>query len=88
MYTDEFRARHSSSFRLTERGCKQAEKAGAWIRKEFPGFDRYLVSEYLRALETAALLNLPGADWLHFVRPRYTNEDLLEIVSRTQATVS
>src|SRR3989338_3424748 len=66
-FTDEFRDRHSASFRLTELGRKQAEEAGAWLRKEFwPGyaFDRYVTSEYARAMETAALLNLPNAEWL------------------------
>lgn len=62
-YTPEFRERHSSSFRLTDLGRSQAIKAGMWIRNEFPAFDRYLVSEYLRAMETAALLSLPGAQW-------------------------
>ncbi len=62
-YTPEFRSRHSASFRLTDLGRNQAEKAGVWIRNEFPGFDRYLVSEYLRAMETAAHLALPRALW-------------------------
>lgn len=58
--------RHTASFRLTERGRRQAIQAGAWLRGEFwpgPGFDRYYVSEYTRALETAGLLQLPGARW-------------------------
>ncbi|MDO8600137.1 MAG: phosphoglycerate mutase family protein [bacterium] len=66
-FTDAFRDRHSASFRLTELGRMQAEQAGAWLRKEFwpgPGFDRYVTSEYTRAMETAALLNLPNAEWL------------------------
>ena len=63
LYTIEFRERYSSSFRLTDLGRHQAELAGVWIRKEFPGFDRYMVSEYLRAMETAALLALPSAAW-------------------------
>lgn len=64
IFTPEFRQRHSSSFRLTDLGRDQAKKAGIWIRNEFVGFDRYLVSEYLRAMETAAGLELPDADWL------------------------
>ncbi len=58
--------RHTASFRLTEQGRKQAEKAGDWLRGEFfqgPGFDRYYASQYIRALETAGLLGLPQAKW-------------------------
>lgn len=63
-FTPEFLARHSSKFRLTSRGRDQAASAGNWIRNEFPqGFDRYYVSEYVRAMETAGLLNLPKATW-------------------------
>ncbi len=64
-YTDEFRARHSSSWRLTDRGIHQAEAAGAWIRANLNGgrFDRAYVSPYIRALETAARLNLPDVRW-------------------------
>ena len=61
-FTPEFRKRHSSSLRLTGRGRSQAQMAGIWLRNEFPDFDRYLVSEYLRAMETAAHLSLPGAN--------------------------
>ena len=68
-FTREFVERHSSSFHLTELGRKQAETTGHWLRSEFcrnpdlPGFDRYITSEYARARETAALLNLPKARW-------------------------
>ena len=68
-FTDEFRKRHTASFRLSDLGRQQALAAGEWIRNEFYekggiGFDRYVTSEYYRAMETAALLNLPKADWL------------------------
>lgn len=66
-YDELFRNRHTASFRLTRRGCAQATKAGTFIRKEFLangiGFDRYITSEYARAMETAARLALPGAEW-------------------------
>ena len=63
-YTPEFLNRHSSLFRLTDRGQQQAVTAGAWLRQEFPdGFDRHMVSEYIRAQETAGLLNLVGGEW-------------------------
>jgi NAD+ kinase len=59
--------RHTRSFRLSERGREQAVTAGNWLEDEFckdgKGFDRYYVSEFVRAMETAALLELPGATW-------------------------
>lgn len=66
------RDRHTRSLRLTDKGRRQAEKAGIWLRDNFPnGFDRYIVSEYTRAMETAGLLQLPDATW-------YTNFFLTE----------
>ena len=66
-YTPEFLNRHTVSFRLTKKGQKQANKTGKWLQHEFfdnsVGFDRYLMSEYVYAEETAALLNLPDACW-------------------------
>jgi NAD+ kinase len=63
-YTEEFLNRHSSKWRLTDQGIWEAQSAGAWIRAEFGWeFDRYYVSEYLRAKETAANLKLPEARW-------------------------
>lgn len=63
-YTGEFQARHSSQWRLTDRGQEQARAAGAWVRRHVAAaFDRYYVAEYLRAMETAAHLDFPGAAW-------------------------
>ena len=65
-FTDAFRDRHTASFRLTERGRKQAALAGQWIYNEFcrdSHFDRYITSEYNRAMETSGLLGLPNAEW-------------------------
>jgi len=57
------RDRHTRSFRLSERGRGQAKRTGAWLKDEFPVFDRHIVSEYIRAMETATLLDLPDANW-------------------------
>ena len=63
-YTAAFRERHSSLYRLTDHGREQARIAGQWIQRNIgERFDRYLTSEYVRAMETAALLGLPGALW-------------------------
>jgi len=64
MWTDEFKKRHSSKYRLTSRGVEQAKAAGTWLKEHVsPPFDAYFCSEYLRAIETAAHLSLPNALW-------------------------
>ena len=63
-FTPAFLARHSSSMRLTDRGREQARTARDWVRANVPlPFDRHYTSEYVRAMETAALLELPNAEW-------------------------
>eukprot|EP01087_Luapelamoeba_hula_P002912 TRINITY_DN1273_c0_g1_i1.p1 TRINITY_DN1273_c0_g1~~TRINITY_DN1273_c0_g1_i1.p1 ORF type:complete len:292 (-),score=43.11 TRINITY_DN1273_c0_g1_i1:26-901(-) len=68
---DEFKARHTSLYRLTDIGRDQAGYAGKWLRKNVGAFDKYYCSEYTRAMETAALLNLEGP-WISdfFLRER------------------
>jgi broad specificity phosphatase PhoE len=64
---------HSSRWRLTDFGRKESTLAGQWIRQHFAHpFDAYLTGEYLRSLETAASLELPGAKWIPslYLRPR------------------
>lgn len=68
LYSDEYRARHVSQHRLTPLGREQARKAGEWLKANGYGlFDRRYVSSYVRAKETAALLQVKGPDW--FVDP-------------------
>ncbi len=63
-FTPEFRDRHSRTFRLTDKGIRQAKAAGRWLLKNVPmPLDRFYVSDYVRAKETAAHLNLPAAQW-------------------------
>lgn len=64
LFTPEFTDKHSRTFRLTDKGIKQAKMAGKWLRSniEMP-LDRFYVSDYIRAKETAAHLNLPEASW-------------------------
>ncbi len=64
VFTPEFQARHGSRWRLTQRGRRQAEITGDWIRANIgPMFDRYFVAEYIRAMETAAHLGFAEAEW-------------------------
>lgn len=63
-FTPEFRDKHSRDFRLTELGKKQARAAGSWLKTNVPmPLDRFYVSDYIRAKETAAYLDLPNAEW-------------------------
>lgn len=60
--------RHTRSYRLSNLGRSQAVAAGKWLNKEFgkdgKTFDRFITSEFARAMETSALLDLPDAAWL------------------------
>ena len=84
-FTDAFRARHSSQYRLTDRGRRQARAAGEWIRTNIgEDFDRYYTSEYVRAKETAALLGLPEAEWLSETRVRERDMGMLDSISEEE----
>jgi broad specificity phosphatase PhoE len=63
-YTEDFRKKPSSQWRLSDRGIEQARIAGDWIKRNCDaGFDRHYVSEYFRAVETAFYLAMPDAEW-------------------------
>jgi len=68
---DEFQNRHTSLFRLTDIGREQARSGSKWLRKSIGAFDKYYSSDYIRAIETAALLDLEGP-WItdFFLRER------------------
>jgi len=73
LYTKAFQLRHGSQHRLTKTGREQAEAAGEWLKAHDLGhFDRRYASDYVRAKETAALLDLEGPDWYvdHMLRER------------------
>jgi len=81
VFTEEFCARHNSRLRLTDRGREQAGTAGRWLKENLGfHFDRYLVSGYLRAMETAALLDLPDASWYQDFYLRERDMGLFEIM--------
>ncbi|MBI4160571.1 MAG: histidine phosphatase family protein [Candidatus Yanofskybacteria bacterium] len=62
-FTPEFRNTHSRNFRLTDLGIRQAKVAGEWLKKNIQPFDRFYVSDYIRAKETAGYLDLPQVEW-------------------------
>lgn len=68
IFTKEFVDRPQARLRLTNHGISQAAEAGEWVRRwmsanEVLHFDRCLVSEFSRAMETAALLGISNAKW-------------------------
>jgi broad specificity phosphatase PhoE len=80
-FTPEFRERHSRTFRLTDKGIEQAEAAGEWIRANIPQpLDRFYVSDYIRAKETAAHLHLPHALWRQEFHLRERDKALMDNV--------
>jgi len=63
-YESDFKNRHSSFWRLTDKGREQAVATGHWIKKNLGiTFDKFYTSEYLRAMETAGLMKLKDASW-------------------------
>jgi len=53
-----------SKWRLTDLGLEQAKVAGDYIRNNMKiKFDGFFVSDYVRAKETAAALQLKNASW-------------------------
>ena len=65
---DAIRNHPSASWPLTPLGVNQAKTAGEWLKTQYPyGFQRCIVSPFVRAAQTAALLDLPNAEW--FVEP-------------------
>lgn len=63
MFTQELVTVPDRSWRLTGTGRKQSHLIGRWLANQQQSFDRYLVSPYIRALETAVNMELPGARW-------------------------
>jgi broad specificity phosphatase PhoE len=90
VYTDEFKNRHSSLWRLSDKGREQAKIAGEWLKRvrgEEEGFYRCYTSEYVRAMETAALLNIKDALWYSdfYLRERnYGDLDRLSFQEREE----
>jgi len=67
-FTLEFLNRHNAHYRLTDQGREQARVAGDWLKKwleenRLSWFDHHFVSTHTRTLETAAILDLPSAEW-------------------------
>jgi len=87
LYTPEFKAKHSSTYRLTDKGIEQAKVAGKWIKENIvEKFDRYYTSEYVRAMETAGYLDLPHADWFTEIVLRERDKGHMDNISYVEKT--
>ena len=59
-----FANRHTSEYRLTDRGRSQAQAAGRWLKANLPGtFNLAYSSDFARARETAGQLAIEGQIW-------------------------
>eukprot|EP01129_Flabellula_baltica_P016782 TRINITY_DN9103_c0_g1_i1.p1 TRINITY_DN9103_c0_g1~~TRINITY_DN9103_c0_g1_i1.p1 ORF type:complete len:303 (-),score=68.53 TRINITY_DN9103_c0_g1_i1:22-930(-) len=84
-WTPEFHKRHTSRYRLTDLGIEQAVCAGNWIKENISdNFDRFYVSEYVRAKETAAYLGFENSEWLSEFFLREQDMGLLQGLSKTE----
>ena len=85
LFGPEFRDKHSRDFRLTDKGIRQAKAAGEWLKLNVPVlFDRFYVSDYIRAKETAGYLNLPNALWEEKIYLRERDLALMDNLSKDQ----
>ena len=83
-YSDEFLSQHESQYRLTPQGEEQARKAGIWFADNgIITFDRMLVSNNTRAMQTAALLGLSGASWMMDFNLRERDGGLFNTITPT-----
>mmetsp|Transcript_66013 Transcript_66013/g.123098 ORF Transcript_66013/g.123098 Transcript_66013/m.123098 type:complete len:289 (+) Transcript_66013:74-940(+) len=55
--------RHTADFRLTDLGRLQAHRAGKIVMDQIGSFDKMYCSEYIRAIETAAHMDLPESSF-------------------------
>jgi broad specificity phosphatase PhoE len=81
-FSDEFLGLHESQYKLTELGIEQAKKAGLWfLENNKNSFDRMLVSNNVRAMQTAAYLSLPEANWMIDFNLRERDGGLFNVIT-------
>jgi len=84
-FSDEFLGLHESQYALTPLGVEQAKKAGEWLLANgLVTFDRMLVSNNVRAMQTAAHVNLPEADWMIDFNLRERDGGLFNVLTPSQ----
>lgn len=86
-FTGDFMDRHSSLWRLSNQGITQAIRTGTWLKNSGFKFDKHYTSDYIRALETAARLEIRDAQWLteFYLRERNWGDlDRMSVEDREQ----
>lgn len=73
----------STLYRLTEKGVREAEISGEWLKQNIEPPEHFFCSDMIRAQETAAHLAFPSAAWkidpsLREVDKLDRNEDLID----------
>jgi len=86
LWTPDFKHRHTSKYRLTDKGRDQARSAGKWLKEHMGRFDKHFCSEYVRAMETASYMNL-DAKWTcdFFLRER--DQGVLQNLSKVEREI-
>lgn len=80
-FSDEFLGLHESQYALTDLGEQQAGQAGKWFfDNNLLTFDRMLVSNNVRAMQTAALLGLPDSNWMIDFNLRERDSGLFNVI--------
>ncbi len=84
-FSDEFLGLHESQYSLTPLGVEQAKKTGEWlVENGMTKFDRYYVSNNVRAMQTAAHLNLPRASWYNDFNLRERDGGLFNVIKPSE----
>lgn len=81
-FSDEFLNLHESQYNLTELGISQAQMAGVWLKANgITSFDRLIVSNNVRAMQTAAHLEIENANWMIDYNARERDGGLFNIMT-------
>ncbi len=84
-FSDCFMNLHESQYKLTGLGILQAEKAGRWLfDNHFYKFDRMLVSNNVRAMQTACFLKVDDASWMIDFNLRERDGGLFNVIKPSE----
>lgn len=84
IYSDKFLKLHESQYSLTQLGVDQSKKAGEWFFKNnFIFFDKFIVSNNVRAMQTAINLGFQNAKWIIDFNLRERDGGLFKAITPT-----
>jgi len=85
LFSENFLNLHESQYNLTEKGIEQAKLAGEWFKENnLISFDRMLVSNNNRAMQTAAYLDFENPLWMIDFNLRERENGLFNVITPTQ----